>query len=80
MDNNPRLPFCPFWTKDAPGKLYCEGAVIKCPDFKAKRDLLDTYCTDPKNHLDVGIITLIAPDAERGWEVGRNESVHCDYG
>ena len=59
MNNNPRLPYCPFYMKDALGRLYCEGASIKCPDLKAKRDLLDEFCTDEKNYKNCTLCKML---------------------
>lgn len=68
MDNNPRLPYCPFYNKDALDRVYCEGASIKCPDVKAKRDLLDGYCTDQKNHCNCTLYKMLMSYYDRKYE------------
>lgn len=68
MDNNPRLPYCPYYHKDALGRLYCEGASIKCPDLQAKRDLLDEYCTDAKNYQNCTLCKMLNGYYDRKYE------------
>ena len=35
---------CPFYMYDRGNMLFCEGATLKYPDKKAKKDHLDCYC------------------------------------
>ncbi len=41
-----RLAICPFYRRDYPLKLNCEGGKLVFPDRKAAKGYIDRYCSN----------------------------------
>lgn len=59
MNDDSRLPICPFYTKEAKNKLYCEGGTIKPPDNEARREIVYKYCASMEDYKNCTIYQML---------------------
>jgi hypothetical protein len=70
MDES-RFPVCPYYKKESPNKLYCEGAAIKPPDSKARSEIVYKYCASMENYKNCPICQMLTNYYERMYEERR---------
>lgn len=50
-DRSWREGVCPYYMRDrGRGHIYCEGAVFRFPDIKARREYVYAYCAHPTGY------------------------------
>lgn len=59
MDDNRHEPYCPFYVKEKPGKLNCEGGTIKFPDGEARREIVYKFCASSESYTNCTICQML---------------------
>lgn len=59
MNNESKLPVCPFYVKATYNRVYCEGGTFKIPDPKARHELISEYCSDMENYKNCTICRML---------------------
>lgn len=59
MNDDSRLPVCPYYKKETKDKMYCEGGTIKPPDLKAKSELVYKHCASMENYKNCTIYQML---------------------
>lgn len=72
---------CPYYIKESKSKsgilkVSCEGATLKLPDKKSRREFVYTYCAHPCNYKTCPIYQYMDSFYKRKFEKERSKLWH----